>query len=37
MRDVRQIIRDQPALDWTYLDEWAQRLNLTDALREARA
>jgi len=36
MRDIRQIILAQPAMDWSYLDMWATRLDLGALLREVR-
>jgi hypothetical protein len=36
LRDVRNVITAQPALDWPYLDEWAARLGLRDLLSEVR-
>jgi len=37
MRDVRNVIAAQPALDWRYVEQWAERLGVTDLLDEARA
>lgn len=36
LRDVKNVIAAQPALDWTYLDVWAERLELVDLLSEVR-
>jgi len=36
MRDVRQIVSAQPALDWSYLDRWAIQLDVDELLREVR-
>ena len=37
VRDVRSILKAQPALDWAYLDRWAQRLTVAAALKEVRS
>ena len=36
LRDVRNVITAQPALDWPYVDRWAGRLGLSALLQEAR-
>ena len=36
LRDVRNVIAAQPALDWPYVDAWAERLELRDMLDEVR-
>ena len=36
LRDVRNVIVAQPALDWPYVDAWAKRLGLLDLLGEVR-
>jgi len=37
LRDVRQLISAQPALDWPYVDRWAEALQVTDLLRDTRS
>ena len=37
LRDVRQLLRSVATIDWTYLDDWAANLLVTDLLREALA
>lgn len=36
LRDVRNVIKAQPALDWPYVERWAGRLGLSELLLEAR-
>jgi hypothetical protein len=36
LRDVRNLLEAQPALDWSYIDAWAARLGVLDLLREVR-
>ena len=36
LRDVRNVIAAQPALDWPYVDAWAGRLGVVDLLNEMR-
>jgi hypothetical protein len=36
LRDVKNVIAAQPALDWAYLGRWAERLGLADLLSEVR-
>lgn len=36
LRDVRNVIAAQPALDWRYIGQWAGRLGLNDLLSEVR-
>ncbi len=36
LRDVRRIIADQPALDWSYLERWAATLGIAAMLSEVR-
>lgn len=36
LRDVRNVIAAQPAMDWHYVDAWAERLGLVDLLSEVR-
>jgi hypothetical protein len=37
LRDVRRLVAAQTSLDWTYITEWATRLNLLDLVREVRS
>jgi hypothetical protein len=36
LRDVRNVIAAQPALDWGYIEVWAKQLDLLDRLDEMR-
>ncbi len=36
LRDVQKLIKAQPSLDWTYIQEWATRLGLLELIREVR-
>jgi len=36
LRDVRRLVKAQPLLDWTYIDQWAPRLDLLDLVRDVR-
>ena len=36
LRDVRNVIKAQPSLDGSYVDEWAEQLGLLDLLGEVR-
>jgi predicted nucleotidyltransferase len=36
LRDVKNVIRAQPGLDWPYIETWSARLGLEALLREAR-
>ena len=36
LRDVRNVIKAQPSLDWPYVDAQAERLGLLDLLSEVR-
>ena len=36
LRDVRNVIKAQPSLDWPYVNRWAERLGLVALLSEAR-
>jgi hypothetical protein len=36
LRDVQKLIQAQPSLDWTYIQEWADRLGLRELVREVR-
>jgi hypothetical protein len=36
LRDVSKVIASQTALDWPYIEVWANRLDLLDLLDEAR-
>jgi|SRR5579864_925736 len=36
LRDVRRLIRAQPLLDWPYIEQWAERLDLVELVREVR-
>jgi hypothetical protein len=36
LRDVRNVIAAQPALDWPYLEAWAARIGVFDLLGEVR-
>ena len=37
LRDVRNVLRSVPALDWSYLERWASELTVADLLAEVRA
>jgi len=36
LRDVQKLIKAQPSLDWTYIQDWADRLGLRELVREVR-
>jgi hypothetical protein len=36
LRDVRRLIKAQPRLDWTYVEQWAARQGLLDLVSEVR-
>ncbi len=36
LRDVRRLIKAQPRLDWTYVEEWAARLGLLELVSLVR-
>lgn len=36
LRDVKNVIAAQPALDWAYVNAWADRLGLLELLHEVR-
>ncbi|MEO6028163.1 MAG: hypothetical protein ABIR79_14965 [Candidatus Binatia bacterium] len=37
LRDVGNVLRSVPALDWGYLERWASELTVADLLAEVRA
>jgi len=37
LRDVRNVLRSVPTLDWSYLERWASELTVADLLAEVRA